>query len=143
MSWLAPTRATIILVSLLATFSAILPNAARAQGGATGAITATVLDRSGGFVPGAAIKIIDAGTGQQVRDLAAGANGEEIRRLYSEIEREHQKLGKNPNVTFEQLRSMVEKQSEQVRARYNVDVVGFRVDVVDGKVKLKAKPIQE
>ena len=38
---------------------------------------------------------------------------------------------------------MVEKQSEQVRARYNVDVVGFRVDVVDGKVKLKAKPIQE
>jgi len=24
-----------------------------------------------------------------------------------------------------------------------VDVVAFRVDVVDGKVKLKAKPIQE
>jgi len=38
---------------------------------------------------------------------------------------------------------MVEKQSETVRERYNVDVVGFRVDVVDGKVKLKAKPIQE
>jgi hypothetical protein len=75
MSWLAPTRATIISVLILAIFSTILPNSARAQGGATGAITATVLDRSGGFVPGAAIKIIDAGTGQQVRDLAAGANG--------------------------------------------------------------------
>jgi hypothetical protein len=75
MSWLAPARATIILVLLLTIFNAILPNAARAQGGATGAITATVLDRSGGFVPGAAIKIIEAGTGQQVRDLAAGANG--------------------------------------------------------------------
>ena len=75
--------------------------------------------------------------------LAAGSNGEAIRDLYSQIEKEHQKLGKIPNLTYEQLRSMVEKQSEQVRARYNVSVVGFRVDVVDGKVKLKAKPIQE
>ena len=75
--------------------------------------------------------------------LAAGSNGEAIRDLYSQIEKEHQKLGKIPNLTYEQLRSMVEKQSEQVRTRYNVNVVGFRVDVVDGKVKLKAKPIQE
>jgi hypothetical protein len=75
--------------------------------------------------------------------LVPGANGEAIRDLYNQIEKEHQKLGKEPNVTFEQLRSMVEKQSETVRERYNVDVVGFRVDVVDGKVKLKAKPIQE
>ena len=45
--------------------------------------------------------------------------------------------------TLQRLRAMVEKQSEQVRERYNVNVVGFRVDVVDGKVKLKAKPIQE
>lgn len=75
--------------------------------------------------------------------LVPGANGEAIRSLYDQIEKEHQKLGKLPNLTFEQLRSMVEKQSEAVRERYNVDVVGFRVDVVDGKVKLKAKPIQE
>lgn len=38
---------------------------------------------------------------------------------------------------------MVQKQSDLVRSKYHVDVVGFRVDVVDGKVKLKAKPIQE
>jgi len=75
--------------------------------------------------------------------MVPGANGEAIRDLYSQIEKEHRKLGKSPNLTFEQLRSMVEKQSEAVRSRYNVDVVGFRVDVVDGKVKLKAKPIQE
>ncbi len=75
--------------------------------------------------------------------MVPGANGEAIRDLYDQIEKEHQKLGKAPNLTFEQLRSMVEKQSESVRERYNVDVVGFRVDVVDGKVKLKAKPIQK
>jgi hypothetical protein len=75
--------------------------------------------------------------------LAAGSNGEEMKRLYAEVEREHQKLGRLPTITFDQLRQMVQKQSELVRSKYNVDVVGFRVDVVDGKVKLKAKPIQE
>ena len=75
--------------------------------------------------------------------LAAGSNGEEMKRLYAEIEREHHRLGKLPTITYDQLRQMVEKQSELVRSKYHVDVVGFRVDVVDGKVKLKAKPIQE
>ncbi len=75
--------------------------------------------------------------------LAAGTNGEEVKRLYEDIEREHLKLGRLPTITFDQLRQMVQKQGEMVRNRYHVDVVGFRVDVVDGKVKLKAKPIQE
>src|SRR5205085_9415988 len=75
--------------------------------------------------------------------LAAGSNGEEVKRLYADIEREHVKLGKRPAITFDQLRQMVQKQSELVRSKYHVDVVAFRVDVVDGKVKLKAKPIQE
>jgi len=75
--------------------------------------------------------------------LSAGSNGEEMKRLYADIEREHLKLGKMPAITFDQLRQMVQKQSELVRNKYHVEVVGFRVDVVDGKVKLKAKPIQE
>ncbi|HEY6139550.1 MAG TPA: MXAN_5187 C-terminal domain-containing protein [Thermoanaerobaculia bacterium] len=75
--------------------------------------------------------------------LAAGSNGEEVKRLYADIERENLKLGKLPAITFDQLRQMVQKQSEMVRSKYHVAVVGFRVDVVDGKVKLKAKPIQE
>jgi len=75
--------------------------------------------------------------------LAAGSNGEEMKRLYAEIEERHRELGKMPGITFDQLRQMVQKQSDLVRSKYHVDVVGFRVDVVDGKVKLKAKPIQE
>lgn len=75
--------------------------------------------------------------------VAPGTNGEEIRRLYAEIEREHQKLGKPPTVTLEQLGQMVQKQSEVVRARYHVNAVAFRVETVDGKVKLKAKPLQD
>ena len=75
--------------------------------------------------------------------VAAGTNGEEIQRLYGDIEKEHLRLGKLPNITFEQLKAMVQKQTDFVREKYHVAVVAFRVDVVDGKVKLKAKPIQE
>ena len=75
--------------------------------------------------------------------LASGSNGEEIQQLYSQIEKEHLKLGKLPNVTIDQLKKMVEQQTQVVRERYHVNAVAFRIDVVDGKVKLKAKPVQE
>ena len=44
---------------------------------------------------------------------------------------------------MDQLGTMIQKQSELVRAKYHVNAVAFRVDVVDGKVKLKAKPLQD
>lgn len=75
--------------------------------------------------------------------MTPGANGEQIRSLYEQIEREHQKLGKQPNVTLEQLASMVQKQAETVREKYHVNQVAFRVETVDGRVKLKAKPLQD
>lgn len=75
--------------------------------------------------------------------VAPGTNGEEIRKLYEQIERENLKVGRQPNVTIEQLKTIVEKQSEQVRAKYNVNTVAFRVEMIDGKVKLKAKPLQD
>lgn len=70
-------------------------------------------------------------------------NDAEVRRLYDQIQSEHQKIGKASNVTFEQLSAMVQKQTEAVREKYNVNSVSFRVETVDGKVKLKAKPLQE
>jgi hypothetical protein len=75
--------------------------------------------------------------------VAPGTDGEAIERLYGDVEKEHLKLGRMSNITREQLMTMVQKQSDFVREKYHVDVVAFRVDVVDGKVKLKAKPIQE
>ncbi|HEX2062688.1 MAG TPA: MXAN_5187 C-terminal domain-containing protein [Thermoanaerobaculia bacterium] len=75
--------------------------------------------------------------------MTPGGNGEEIRRLYDEIEREHTKLGKPPTLTLEQLTKMIQQQSDLVRAKYKVKTVAFRVETVDGKVKLKAKPLQD
>jgi hypothetical protein len=75
--------------------------------------------------------------------VSPGTNGDEIGKLYEQIQREHLKMGKMPNVTVEQLASMVQKQSELVREKYHVTTVAFRVETVDGKVKLKAKPLQD
>ena len=75
--------------------------------------------------------------------MTPGANGEQIRRLHADIERAHMEMGKPSNVTLEQLAVMVQKQTELVRTKYNVNTVAFRVETIDGKVKLKAKPLQD
>lgn len=75
--------------------------------------------------------------------MAPGANGEQVRKLYEQIEQEQAKLGKLPNLTLDQLAAMVQKQSETIREKYHVNTVAFRVETVDGKVKLKAKPLQD
>ena len=75
--------------------------------------------------------------------MTPGTNGEEIRRLHQEIERANAAMGKSNNVSVEQLAAMVQKQTELVRSKYNVNTVAFRVETVDGKVKLKAKPLQD
>lgn len=82
-------------------------------------------------------------TAQTYVKVEPGTNGEEVRKLYDQIKNEHLKMGKRPSITYDQLRSMVEKQSELVRAKYHVNTVAFRVETVDGKVRLKAKPLQE
>jgi len=87
-------------------------------------------------------RVTSSGTDPYVK-MTPGTNGEAIRRLYDQIEREHLKMGKIPQVTIEQLAQMVEKQTEAVRTKYHVSTVAFRVETVDGKVKLKAKPLQE
>src|SRR6266852_6247204 len=61
----------LILVSLLA-FSTGL---ALAQGGATGAITGTVQDPSGGLIASAKVEIVSEATGQVVRDLTTDSSG--------------------------------------------------------------------
>ena len=43
-------------------------------------------------------------------------------------------------ISYSDICAMVEKQSEMVRSKYNVNAVAFRVETVDGKVKLR-KPL--
>lgn len=96
--------------------------------------------KSGAFVPQP--RVTSEGADPYVK-MAPGANGEQIRKLYAQIEQEHLKLGKPPNVTMEQLAMMIQKQTETLREKYHVNSIAFRVETIDGKVKLKAKPLQD
>jgi len=93
--------------------------------------------------PTASQSRVTSGDAETYVKVAQGTNGEEVRQLLEQIQRENARIGKANSVTFEQLSAMVQKQAEMVRSRYNVNSVAFRVETVDGKVKLKAKPLQD
>lgn len=77
-----------------------------------------------------------------VRVTAAG-NGEEMQKLFRQVLDAQEQLGKTNAMSIEQLAATVQKQAESLRAKYGVDTIAFRVETIDGKVKLKAKPTQE
>jgi hypothetical protein len=60
---------------ILASFLACSAGLALAQGGATGAITGTVHDPSGGTIAGAKVEIVSEATSQVVRDLTTDSSG--------------------------------------------------------------------
>lgn len=63
-------------------------------------------------------------------------------RLYEQIAEAQKQLGKG-GLTLPQVEQLVRAQSDLMRSRFSVDAVGFRVEIADGKVKLKAKPLQK
>src|SRR5436309_4995297 len=66
----AASKLFLIALAVLALFGQMF-----AQGGATGAITGTVLDPSGAVVAGAEVRIVNQGTGFIARRTRADANG--------------------------------------------------------------------
>lgn len=70
-------------------------------------------------------------------------SAEEMQKIYEQISAANQKLGKDAGLTLDQVSSMVSKQAEVLRGRYGVRSIGFRVETVDGKIKLKAKPLSD
>jgi hypothetical protein len=75
--------------------------------------------------------------------VSAGNGTEATQQLFERIRAEHDKMGKSAPLTIEQLTTMIQKQTESLKSKYQVQTVAFRVETVDGKVKLKAKPVQE
>lgn len=75
--------------------------------------------------------------------VGSNGNGQAMLELLSQINDANRKLGKNGAISLEQVSEMVNKQAEALRSRYNVNTIAFKVDINEGKIKLKAKPIQE
>lgn len=76
--------------------------------------------------------------------VRVGVNGDNaaMTEIFKQIADANQKLGKAA-IPLDQVTAMVQKQVELLRGRYNTSTFGFRVDTSEGKVKLKAKPLQE
>lgn len=72
--------------------------------------------------------------------VASSSNGGAMAEIHRQVAEANKALGK-ASPTIEQVAALVEKQAEQLRGRYNVDAIAFRVETVDGKVRLKAKPV--
>ena len=72
--------------------------------------------------------------------VTGGETAEAARRLHEQITEASRSIGKAP-LSIDQIEQVLRTQTEMMKSRYSVDEVGFRVEIVDGKVKLKAKPI--
>src|SRR5713226_7095321 len=68
---MAPMRKILVVVLVLGSFF----EHAKAQGGATGAISGTVEDSSGGVVAGAKVEIVSAATNELLRSESTNASG--------------------------------------------------------------------
>ncbi|MGA7614679.1 MAG: MXAN_5187 C-terminal domain-containing protein [Thermoanaerobaculia bacterium] len=75
--------------------------------------------------------------------VALDGSGDSIQRLCAEVQEAHNRLGKNTPVNVAQIAERVRQQAQELSTKYNVAAVAFRVETVDGKVKLRAKPVQE
>jgi hypothetical protein len=75
--------------------------------------------------------------------VAGPGDSEALGRLHAVILEAQKAAGRSAVPSLEQIGAMVEKQAETIRSRYGVESIGFRVEIVDGKVKLKAKPLRD
>jgi hypothetical protein len=77
--------------------------------------------------------------------VRVGSNGdhEAMLDLYTKINEANKRLGKAASISLQQVTEMVGKQADALRERYQVKTIAFRVETAEGKIKLKAKPVQE
>lgn len=73
--------------------------------------------------------------------VSSGSTEGAAKALFEQISKAQEQLGKSGGLSLQQVEQVVSSQMEMMRSRYSVQDVGFRVEVVEGKVKLKAKPL--
>ena len=74
--------------------------------------------------------------------LRDSGDGQGIQALHEKISAARRQAG-SKELSLAQVSAMIDKQMDSLRSKYEMDAVDFRVEVVSGKVKLKAKPIHD
>jgi len=62
-----------------------------------------------------------------------------IRKLYESLQQARRTVGDPTTTSYEQFRQIVVQNAQKLCAERHTDQVSFTVDIVDGKVKFKAK----
>lgn len=91
---------------------------------------------------GAAARRVTSSDGQSYIKLNGSGDAEELVALHQELSEARQKTGAG-NISLEKFSTMIDTQVQGLKKKYGERDIGFRVDVENGKVKLKAKPLQE
>jgi hypothetical protein len=78
--------------------------------------------------------------GQSYVRVTDSSKGAEIQALHQEIVRVSAETGQKA-ASLGQVSTMIDSQMSKLRERYGDRAIGFRVEVVEGKIKLKARPL--
>lgn len=78
-----------------------------------------------------------------VRLSGNGHDADSIQELYSRVVEANRELGVATRMSLEQLTALVSQQAEAIRERYKAPAIAFRIDTSEGKVKLRARPVNE
>lgn len=81
--------------------------------------------------------------GSYVKLSGNGHDAEEIRELYTRVVEANRELGVATRMSLEQLTALVSQQAQAIRDRYQAPAIAFRIDTSEGKVKLRARPVNE
>jgi hypothetical protein len=83
---------------------------------------------------------VTTGEGQSYVKVTDSSDGAEIEALHQEIVRVSAETGQKA-ASLGQVSTMIDSQMSKLRERYGNRAIGFRVEVVEGKIKLKARPL--
>ena len=64
------------------------------------------------------------------------------RAVYDRLMDARRQTGQSTDISFDTIRDTLKKQSRQIKGKFGVEKVKFRVAVEDGKAKMKAVPVR-
>jgi hypothetical protein len=92
-------------------------------------------------VTGKATVIPAAGSAGVFEMSTSKAERREMERLFSALAREYRRVGNGKAPDMSRMRQALEQQTKTIREKYGSEKVAFRVVNEDGKVKIKASPV--
>lgn len=65
-----------------------------------------------------------------------------FRSVYDQLVDARKQTGQSTNISFDSVRESLKKQSRMIKSKFKCDDVQFRVEIQDGKPKMKAVPVK-